>query len=197
MIQVIPEWSSGFPYFLQFECEFGYKEFMIWATVSSWSCFCWLYRASPSLAAKNIISLISVVIIWWCPWRQVYYYTNNHSLILLVCKSKSWNTKTSVQKNSSYLLREWKEVKQKFSTVQKCNTSYFFPVKFTSLTSWQILYTVFQALVIKYILQCWMNLNKWVNLLKGTNVGTGKVDRQEKFLKKPPRKDFLWNICFQ
>ena len=28
---------------------------MIWATVSSWSSFCWLYRASPSLAAKNII----------------------------------------------------------------------------------------------------------------------------------------------
>ena len=32
-----------------------FKEFMIWATVSSWSCFCWLYIASPSLAAKNII----------------------------------------------------------------------------------------------------------------------------------------------
>ena len=31
---------------------------MIWATVSSWTCFCWLYRASPSLAAKNIINLI-------------------------------------------------------------------------------------------------------------------------------------------
>ena len=40
---------------------------MIWATVSSWSCFCWLYRASPSLAAKNIIKLISVLTIWWCP----------------------------------------------------------------------------------------------------------------------------------
>ena len=40
---------------------------MIWATVSSWSCFCQLYRASPSLAAKNIISLISVLTIWWCP----------------------------------------------------------------------------------------------------------------------------------
>ena len=25
------EWSSGFPYFLQFKSEFGYKEFMIWA----------------------------------------------------------------------------------------------------------------------------------------------------------------------
>ena len=40
---------------------------MISATVSSQSCFCWLYRASPSLAAKNIINLISVLTIWWCP----------------------------------------------------------------------------------------------------------------------------------
>ena len=40
---------------------------MIWATVSSWSCFCWLYGASPSLAAKNIINPISVLTIWWCP----------------------------------------------------------------------------------------------------------------------------------
>ena len=40
---------------------------MVWATVSSWSSFCWLYRASPSLAAKNIINLISVWTIWWCP----------------------------------------------------------------------------------------------------------------------------------
>ena len=58
---------TGFPYFLQFKSEFGNKEFMIWATVSSWSFFCWLYRASPSLAAKNIISLISALTIWWCP----------------------------------------------------------------------------------------------------------------------------------
>ena len=43
---------------------------MIWATVSSWSCFCWLYRASPSLAAKNIINLISVLTIWWCPYVE-------------------------------------------------------------------------------------------------------------------------------
>ena len=40
---------------------------MISAAVSSWSCFCWLYRASPSLAAKNIINLILVLAIWWCP----------------------------------------------------------------------------------------------------------------------------------
>ena len=39
---------------------------MIWATVSSWPCFCWLYRASPSLAEKNIISLTFVLTIWWC-----------------------------------------------------------------------------------------------------------------------------------
>ena len=40
---------------------------MIWATVSSWPFFCWLYSASPSLAAKNIINLISVLTIWCCP----------------------------------------------------------------------------------------------------------------------------------
>ena len=40
---------------------------MIWATVSSRSCFCWLYRASPFLAAKNTINLILVLTIWWCP----------------------------------------------------------------------------------------------------------------------------------
>ena len=39
---------------------------MIWATVSFWSYCCWLYRASPSLAAKNIINLISGLNIWWC-----------------------------------------------------------------------------------------------------------------------------------
>ena len=66
-------WSSGFPYFLQFQCQFGNKEFMIWATLSSWSCFCWLYIASPSLAAKNIISLISV----------------DH-LVMSICRVFSW-----------------------------------------------------------------------------------------------------------
>ena len=40
---------------------------MILATVSSWSCFCWLYRASSSLAAKNIMNLISVSAVWWYP----------------------------------------------------------------------------------------------------------------------------------
>jgi len=28
LTQVIPKWSSGFPYFLQFKSEFGNKEFM-------------------------------------------------------------------------------------------------------------------------------------------------------------------------
>ena len=33
------EWSCGFPYFLQFKSECCDKEFTIWATVSSRSCF--------------------------------------------------------------------------------------------------------------------------------------------------------------
>ena len=54
---------------------------MIWAIVISWSCFCWLYRASPSLAAKNIINLISFLTIWsyvhvlsllLCCWKRVF-----------------------------------------------------------------------------------------------------------------------------
>ena len=57
----MPVCSSGLPYFLQCKSEFGNKEFMIWAQ----SCFCWLYRASPSLAA-NIINLISLLTMWWC-----------------------------------------------------------------------------------------------------------------------------------
>ena len=39
---------------------------MIWATVSSQSYFCWMYRASPSLPTGNIINLISILTIWWC-----------------------------------------------------------------------------------------------------------------------------------
>ena len=61
------DWSPPGSYFLQFKSEFGNKEFMIWATVTCWSCFCWLYRVSPSLAVKNIVNLISVLTIWWCP----------------------------------------------------------------------------------------------------------------------------------
>ena len=49
---------------------------MVWATVSSRSCFCWLYRASPSLAARNRINLILVLTIWWCPCVE-------YSLVLL------------------------------------------------------------------------------------------------------------------
>ena len=40
---------------------------MIWATVSSQSCFGWLYRPSLSLAIKNIVNLISVLTIWSYP----------------------------------------------------------------------------------------------------------------------------------
>ena len=31
------------------------------------SYFCWLHIASPSSATKNLINLISVLTIWWCP----------------------------------------------------------------------------------------------------------------------------------
>ena len=80
------EWTSGFLYFLPFNSEFCYKEFMIWATVSSWSCFCWLYRASPSLAAKNIIWFrywpsgdVHVQSCLLCCWKRVFAMTSEFS----------------------------------------------------------------------------------------------------------------------
>ena len=66
---------------------------MIWATVSPRSCFWWLYRASPSLAAKNIINLISVLTIWWCPFVELY-------LVLLeegACYSSAFLQQNSVR----------------------------------------------------------------------------------------------------
>ena len=42
-----------------------------WATVSSRSYFCWLYRESPSLTADNIICLISIFNIQWCSFSRV------------------------------------------------------------------------------------------------------------------------------
>ena len=55
-----------FPTFFNFKPKFCNTELMIWATVSSRAYFCCLYRTAPSLAAKNIINLISVLTIWWC-----------------------------------------------------------------------------------------------------------------------------------
>ena len=56
---------SAFPYFLQFKSEFCNNKFMIGDRISSQSCFCQLYRASWSSAAKNIINLILISTIWW------------------------------------------------------------------------------------------------------------------------------------
>ena len=84
-ISVIPEWSSGFHHFLQFKSEVGNKEFMFWATVSSWSWFYWLYRASPSLAANNIINLILVLAIWWHPCVEFSLVLLEECLLWPVC----------------------------------------------------------------------------------------------------------------
>ena len=55
--------------------------------VSSWSCFCWSYGASPSSSAKNIMNLILVLTIWWCPcvesslccWKRVFVMSSTFS----------------------------------------------------------------------------------------------------------------------
>ena len=79
------------------------------AVRSSWSepqsapgCFCWLYRASLSLAAKNIISLISVLTVWWCPCVE-------SSLVLLeecvMTSAFSWQNSISLCPASFHIPR--------------------------------------------------------------------------------------------
>ena len=62
--------TSGFPYFLQFMSEFYNKGVNDWDIVGSRSYFCWLYRAAPSLGAKNIIIMILVLTVWWCLYLE-------------------------------------------------------------------------------------------------------------------------------
>ena len=57
------------------------------STVSSQSCFYWLNRASPSFAAKNIINLISVLIIMWCPCVES---STEKSYYLAIKRMKLW-----------------------------------------------------------------------------------------------------------
>ena len=69
---------------------------MVWATVSSWSYFCWLYRASPSLAAKNRINLISVLTIWWCPCVESSLVLLEHNMCVAVTSAFSWQNSISL-----------------------------------------------------------------------------------------------------
>ena len=54
-----------FPTFFSLSLNFAVRSW--WSEpVSSRSCLCWLYTASPPSATKNVINLISVLTIWWC-----------------------------------------------------------------------------------------------------------------------------------
>ena len=58
---------------------------MIWATVVSRSCFCWLYRASPSSTTKNRINLILVLTIWGCPHVESLLFVGKGCLLWPLC----------------------------------------------------------------------------------------------------------------
>ena len=72
---------SSFLYCLQFKFEFCKKELMLWVTVLSQSSFHWLYRACPFWAEENIIYLISVLTIVWCPCVAFSWTVGKGSLL--------------------------------------------------------------------------------------------------------------------
>ena len=92
--------------------------FMIWATVSSQCCFYWLYRALPSLAAKSIISLISVLTIWWCPCVE--------SSLVLLEEGVCWPMHSLGRTLLAFAPRLILYSKAKFACYSRCFlTSYF------------------------------------------------------------------------
>jgi len=113
LIYVIPECPSGFLDFLHFKSGFC-NEFMIWATVSSQSCFCWLYTTSLSSAAKNIIiNLVLILTIWWCPCvessfgclKRVFAMTSVFSWkIVNLCPTSFCTPRSNLPVTPGYLL---------------------------------------------------------------------------------------------
>ena len=74
LIYVIPEWSSGFPFF---NLSLNLAIRSSWSEPQSAPGLVFAdYRASPSLAAKNIVNLISILTVSWCPCVE-------YSLVLL------------------------------------------------------------------------------------------------------------------
>ena len=86
LIWVIPEWSSGFPYFIQHQSEFGNKEFMNSATATSQSCFfltvqscsifgCKEYNQSDFAVHHLEMSMCKVFQLLCC-WKRVFAMTS-------------------------------------------------------------------------------------------------------------------------
>ena len=108
---------------------------MVWAIVNSWSGFCWLYRVCPSLPAKNIISLILILTIWWCPCVE-------SSLVLFCWKRVFAMTSAFSWQNSISLCPASFCIKSKFACYSRCFlTSYFcipFPYNEKDIFFWML-----------------------------------------------------------
>ena len=138
---------------------------MICATVSSQSCFCWLYRYSPSLAAKNIINLILVLTIWWGPCVEsslvlLEDYASHDQCILLLLKGNNiasyWKAKEK-RKDISPLLQSSLQ-----NSVSLCPASFCIPRQNLPVTpgiSWLSTFA-FQPPIMK-------RTTSWVLVLEG------------------------------
>ena len=113
---------------------------MIWATVSSWSCFCWLYRASPSLAAKNIINLISTLTTWWCPCVELCLVLEEsllwpvHSQGTLKSLLQHHSSKASILQHSAFFRVQLSQNSVSLCPASFCTPRPYLPV--TPGTSW-------------------------------------------------------------
>ena len=124
---------------------------MIWAMVCSQSCLGWLYRTSPSLPAKNIISLILVLSIWWCPYVESslvllewYEYDNllNHTHIIAYFSDSNFHycRQLTLEWTSSYMVFFHLVIFLLFLTQLHCNQKTWFVWYWFWETCWDCLY---------------------------------------------------------
>ena len=98
--------------FYKFNSQFCHKEFMICATVSSWSCICWLYKTSPSSTVKKTECQRIDAFELWC-WRRLLRVPwiarrSNQSILGVHWKDWCWRWNSNTLATSCRELTYWK-----------------------------------------------------------------------------------------
>ena len=78
------EWPSGCLYLLPSKFNFAIRAHDL-SHSHLQVLFFWLYTAFPLLAAKNVINLISVLTIWWCPCVESSLALLEESVCYVLC----------------------------------------------------------------------------------------------------------------
>ena len=129
-----------------FKSEFCNKEFMIWATVSSWSYFFWLYRASPSLASHHIhLWLLRLHIRWPKYWSFSFSISLSNEYSGLISFRIDWLDLLAVQGTLKSLLQHYNSK----ASILRCSAFFLFQLLHPYMTTGKIITLTRQTYVSK------------------------------------------------